>query len=123
MHSPTIIIFRETLHYKRHLALKIGQYYQLREDDKRRNIQAASTKAAMCLGPSGNTQVGFKFISLQCSKKITRDIWDAIPMPYTVIARVNELAKGEPETFMFTDRKGRIIGDAEITGVDTIVNQ
>ena len=62
-------------------------------------------------------------MSLHSTKKINRTIWDAIPMPYTVISQVNELAKGEPEHFIFTDRKGRIIEDAELTGVDKSGNQ
>ena len=44
-------------------------------------------------------------------------------MPDTVISRVNKPEKGEPENFIFTDQKGRIIGDANITGVDTSGNQ
>ena len=58
-------------------------------------------------------------MSLHLENKIARRNWDAIPMPDTVIARVNDLAKGEPEHFIFTDRKCRIIGYAELTGVDT----
>ena len=43
---------------------------------------------------------------------------DVIPMPDTVIARVNELGKDQPEQMAFTDRHGRLIGDVEILGVD-----
>jgi hypothetical protein len=39
-------------------------------------------------------------------------------MPDTVIARVNELGKGQPEELVFTDRRGRLIGDVELPGVD-----
>ena len=46
-----------------------------------------------------------------------------IQVPDTVIARLNELAKGEPEHFIFADRKVHIIGDANLTGVDTSGNQ
>ena len=38
-------------------------------------------------------------------------------MPETVIARVNLLGKGQPEQLTFLDRKGRPIGDTELTGV------
>ena len=44
-------------------------------------------------------------------------------MPDTFIARLNELEKGGQEHFIFTDRKGRIIEDAELTGVDKSGNQ
>jgi hypothetical protein len=39
-------------------------------------------------------------------------------MPDTVISRVNELGKDQPEHLAFTDRQGRTLGDVEITGVD-----
>ena len=35
-----------------------------------------------------------------------------------MIARVNRLGKDQPELLLFTDRKGRLIGEAEPTGVD-----
>ena len=62
-------------------------------------------------------------MSRHYEKKITRRIWYVIPTPDTVIPRVNELEKREPDHFIFTDRKGRIIGDAELTGVETGGNQ
>ena len=50
----------------------------------------------MCLGPSGNTQGGFKFMSINSENRITRRSWDEIPIPDTFTAQVNELSKGEP---------------------------
>jgi hypothetical protein len=50
-------------------------------------------------------------------KKITRRSWDVIPLPDTVIARVNALETDQPEQLIFTDRRGRPIGDVEIPGV------
>ena len=46
-----------------------------------------------------------------------------IQVPDTVIARLNELAKGEPEHSIFIDQNIHIIGDANLTGVDTSGNQ
>ena len=62
-------------------------------------------------------------MSLHLEKKITRRIWDNTPMSDTVMARVNELAKVEPEHLIFADRKGQFIGDAKIIGVYTSGNQ
>ena len=56
-------------------------------------------------------------MALDTGKKITRRKWDVIPMPELVIARVNALGKDEPELFTFTDRHGRLVGDADTTGV------
>jgi hypothetical protein len=71
------------------------------------------------MGPSGNLQGGFKFLNLTSGKKIVRRSWDIIPMPQTVIDRVNLLGKDQPELLIFTDRKGQPIGDVEdIHGAD-----
>ena len=59
-------------------------------------------------------------MSLRSTKKITRQSWDIIPMPNTVIDWVNILGKYQQELLLCTDRKGRIIGDdnIKIIGVD-----
>jgi hypothetical protein len=41
-------------------------------------------------------------------------------MPQTVIDRVNILGKDQPEQFIFTDRKGRLIGDVELPSLDEL---
>ena len=117
--SPRMIMLGESLDYKLHLQLQFGEYCQVHEEDTPRNSQNPRTKAAICLGPTGNKQGGYKFMSLRSGKKIIRRSWDRLPMPDTVIARVNEIGKGEPEQLTFTDRKGRPIGDVELTGVDS----
>ena len=58
-------------------------------------------------------------MALNTGKKITRRSWDVIPMPDTVITRVNALGSDQPEQLVFTDRHGRLIGDIEIPGVDS----
>jgi len=116
--SPKTIISGETLDYKKHLSLQIGQYCQVHEEGTPRNSQIPRTKGAISLGPTGNLQGGFKFMSLATGKKIIRRSWDVIPMPDTVIARVNALGADQPEQLIFTDRRGRPIGDVEIPGVD-----
>jgi hypothetical protein len=60
-------------------------------------------------------------MALNTGKKITRQSWDVIPMPDTVIARVNALGTAlgtdQPEQLIFTDQRRRPIGDLEIPGV------
>jgi hypothetical protein len=56
-------------------------------------------------------------MALNTGKKITRRSLDVIPMPDMVIARVNALGTDQPEQQIFTDRRGRPIGDVEIPGV------
>ena len=66
------------------------------------------------MGPSRNTQFGFKFMSLRSMKKFTKRSWDIIPMPDTVIDWVNILGKYQQELLVFTDCKGQIIGDGDV---------
>jgi hypothetical protein len=118
--SPKTILSGETLDYKKHLRLQIGQYCQVHEEDTPRNSQCPRTKGAISLGPSGNLQGGFKFLALSTGKKIIRRSWDVVPMLDTVIARVNTLGSDQPKELIFTDRHGCLIGDsdaAEFPGV------
>jgi hypothetical protein len=107
----------EMLDYKKHLSLQVGQYCQVHEEELPRNSQIARTKGAISLGPSGNLQGGYRFMALNTGKKIVRRSWDKIPMPESVLARVNELGSDQPALMTFTDRHGRLIGDVEISGV------
>jgi hypothetical protein len=117
--SPKTIMSGETLDYKKHLSLQIGQYCQVHEEDHPRNSQLSRTKGAISLGPSGNMKGGFKFMALNTGKKIVRRSWDVIPMRDVVISRVNALGSDQPRQMTFTDIHGRLIGDIEIPGVDS----
>jgi hypothetical protein len=112
--SPRAIMSGETLDYKKHLSLQIGQYCQVHEEDTPCNSQNPCTKGAISLGPSGNLQGRFKFMALNTRKKITRYSWDVIPMLDTVITQVN--ANGpEPDADDIDD-------DVELPGVDVADN-
>ena len=58
-------------------------------------------------------------MALNTGKIIVRRSWDVIPMPDTVITRVNALGRYQPELMIFTDRRGHPIGDVKIPGVET----
>jgi hypothetical protein len=70
--SPKTIMSGETLDYKKHSSLQVGQYCQVHEEDTLCNSQSPRTKGAIPLGPSGNLQGGYKFMALDTGKKITR---------------------------------------------------
>jgi hypothetical protein len=76
--------------------MQIGHYFQFHEEDSPRNSQLARTKGAFFLGPSGTLQGVFKFMALNTRNKIVRRCWDAIPMPYVVIAQVSALGSDQP---------------------------
>jgi hypothetical protein len=107
--SPKTIMSGETLDFKKHISLQIGQYCQVHEEDTPRNSQVSRTKGVISLGQSGNIQGGFKFMALISGKKIVQHIWDVIPMPDVVINCINELGKDQPNLMTFTDRHGCLI--------------
>jgi hypothetical protein len=113
--SPKTIMSGEVLDYKKHLCLPIGQYCQVHNKaGSPRNSQAARTREAISLGPSGNLQGCYKFMALNTGKKITRRNWDVIPIPDLVITRVNALGSDQAELLTFTGCHGRLIGDVDI---------
>jgi hypothetical protein len=120
--SPRTIMSGETLDYKKHLCLQLGQYCQVHKEDAPHNRSLhPRMKGGISLGPSSDFQGGFKFMALNTGKKIIQRSWDVIPMPETVITRVNTFGNNQPEQLIFTNRHGRLIGDtndADIPGVD-----
>ena len=116
--SPQTIMTGETLDYKKQLALQVGQYVQVHEEELPRNSQKPRTRGAITLGPMGNVQGGFKFMALNTGKPISRYSWTSLPMPDTVIARVNWWGRDQPTMLHFTDRKGNPIGEAPAPGPD-----
>ena len=101
--STNTIISGEKIHYKRHLVIKNGHYFQGNWYEELKKIEVPQTKGAISLGPSENKQGRFRFMSLNLAKKIARRSWDTISMTYTVISRNNNLACSELNQFIFTD--------------------
>ena len=121
--SPLAILNRENLKYKKHLKLQFGQYFQVHKNETSHNSEKASMQGAICLGPSGNQQGVYQFISLKKGNKITRYSWDEIPMPDTVIDQVNKLGENQLGYFIFTNHRSRQIGEVDLTGVDGEINE
>ena len=103
-----------SLHYKKHIGLHILQYYQVHYEDTTCNTNQPHIKGTICMGPIGSIQGGFKFMSLRSMKNIRRGSWDMIPMPDTVIGRVNILGRYQKYLLAFTDRKGQLIRDGDV---------
>lgn len=115
--SPQMLLHGRRLNYKKDLALQFGSYCQVHEHETPRNSMKPRTQGAICLGPCGNEQGGYKFLTLKNNTVVTRYSWDAIPITQAVIDRVTLLAKDQPEDLTFTDRHGNPIGELELTGV------
>ena len=100
-------------------------YLQVYQDENPHNSNKMHTNGANIMGPRGNMQGGFKFMTLRLMKNIARIYCDMIPITNTFIYRVRLLGKYQPELLLFTYRRGRIIqgGDIDITGVDGDENE
>ena len=66
------------------------------------------------LGPSGNVQGGHKFYTLNSVSEVVRQTWKVLPIPQSIIDRINVKAQGQPAHPVFTDCKGNPIGDVAI---------
>ena len=119
--SPRMLLTGENLDAKRDLPLEFSSYCQVHENEEPHNMMVARTQAALSMGPSGNKQGGQNFMSLRTGLKLVRFSWDELPMPDTVVGRVRQLAKGQPDLMSFLDRKRRLIGnEVELPGVDGV---
>ena len=59
-------------------------------------------------------QGGQKFYTLNTGSVVVRRDWIVLPMPQSVIDRINFKAKGQPALPIFTDRLGNAIGDSPV---------
>jgi hypothetical protein len=77
--------------------LCFGDYVQVHEDDMITNTMKERTVGALCLGPSGNVQGGYIFVSLATWSVIRRRSWTSLPIPKEIIDLVNSKVKEELE--------------------------
>ena len=75
------------------------------------------------MDPSRNKQGEFKSMNLGSMKKVVRQSWDAIPIPDTMIVRVNALGQEKTNDIDFIDSKNHPIGELETTGVNAGENK
>jgi Reverse transcriptase (RNA-dependent DNA polymerase) len=118
--SPRMLMAGKPLDFKKDLALEFGAYCQVHAHDTPRNSMKPRTIGAICLGPTGNDQGGYKFMNLATGLKITAFKWEALPVTAQVIKRVTALGKTQPKLLTFYDRSGHALEDADvqIAGVD-----
>ena len=110
VYGPKTIMSGKVIDFTK-FSLPFGSYCQVHEEKLPRNTLASRTIGAISLGPSGNTQGGHRFLTLNTGKVVTRRSWDILPMPQSVIDRVNFLGRDQPHLPIFTDRSGDAIGD------------
>jgi hypothetical protein len=117
--SVSDTISPRTLLTGKDFCLPVGAYCQVHEDAAPYNSIIARTKAAICLGPTQNLQVGHYFMALDTGRVVTRYSWTQTPLPQLVLDKVDSWGANQPSLLTFCDRKGRTTGDSnQTTGVN-----
>ena len=118
--SPRTLLTGVKLDYNCHCKLAFGAYAQVHGENLPKKSQQARTLGAICLGPSGNLQGGYKIMNLRTGKKLTHRRWTALPMPQEVIDCVNKLGEADRQPYILTfyDRHGNLVGDSENPNAD-----
>ena len=91
--SPRELISRHKLDAKLHCRAPFGAYCEVHTDPDITNTMEPRTKWAICLGPTGNMQGSYKFMSLSTGKKIVRRKFTEMPITESVIRQVDKWAK------------------------------
>mmetsp|Transcript_2109 Transcript_2109/g.4550 ORF Transcript_2109/g.4550 Transcript_2109/m.4550 type:complete len:337 (+) Transcript_2109:1032-2042(+) len=70
MFSPREIMTNTRLDYLKHCKVPFGTYCQVFQENQPSNTDLERTVDALCLGPTGNAQGGYKFFCLDTRKKV-----------------------------------------------------
>ena len=74
------------------MRLEFGAYVQVFEDnDSTNTTRTRSIMGAIALGPTGNAQGNYHFMSLSSGARISRHQWTELPIPDTATARIQAL--------------------------------
>ncbi len=84
--SSCEIILCHCLDYKHHCRAPFGAYCKVHEDhEKIRNSMKTRGIPSICLGPTGNIQGTYIFLSLVSGLVLKRRTWNELPVPQSVI--------------------------------------
>jgi hypothetical protein len=67
--SPRQIMTGVQFDFNKHCTIPFGAYVQASTNLDRTNTPTARSVGAICLGPTGNQQVSFKFMNLRTGKQ------------------------------------------------------
>ncbi len=106
--SPRELVSRHKLDAKLHCRAPFRSYCEVHVDPEITNTMDPRTKWAICLGPTGNLQGSYKFLSLAMGKKVTPRKFTEIPITESIIKQVEKMAvkDGATKGLSFKNRKG-----------------
>jgi len=91
--SPRELVSRHKLDAKLHCKSPFGSYCEVHTDPDITNTTEPRTRWAICLGPTGNLQGSYKFMSLTTGRKIVRRKFTEMPVTDSVIEQVAKWAR------------------------------
>ena len=93
--------------YKKHCRVEVGTYCEVHDKPSPTNNMVSRTHEAIALGPTGNLQGSVKFFCINTRRVLKRRNFTPIPLPDSVIAKVNAIGKkeGQGRDFRFTNRR------------------
>ena len=103
--SPRVLVIGKPIDYTKHCRIEFGSYAQVHEEHD--NSMVSRTTGAISLGPTGNSQGSYFFLSLVSGRSINRGRWSELPITEDVIRRVNAIGtscrEGRDLTFAYKD--------------------
>jgi hypothetical protein len=88
VYSPRELLLRTQLDVDVHAKASFGSYCEAYSRPTQTNTQEERTTSCICLGPTGNFQGTYKFLNLDTGKVIKRSEFTELPMPDSVIKKV-----------------------------------
>ncbi len=86
--SPREIVYRHKLDFAKHCKSPCGTYCEVHDEPAPTNTMVTRSTPAIVLGPTGNLQRTYNFLSLATEKKVKRRAFMPYPMPDLVIRKV-----------------------------------
>jgi hypothetical protein len=81
-------VSRHTLDAKMHCKVPFGAYCEVHDNPDITNTMEPRTRWGICLGPPGNMQGSYKFLSLSTGNKVTQRKFIEMPITDSVIRMV-----------------------------------
>ena len=95
LYSPREILTGTYLDYNKHCVLDFGEYVEVHDEPSPLNGMTSRTRPCIALGPTGNLQGTHKFMDINTGRLLKKRSWTRIPMPDTVIKKVEQRAEKE----------------------------
>jgi hypothetical protein len=105
--SPQCIVTGLHVDCNKHCRIPFGAYAQVHaEPDPSNNAMVSRTVGGISLGPTGNIQGTYRFLSILSGKQIQARSFTPLPMPLDVIEKVESFAPSGNQEIEFGDRNG-----------------